>query len=142
VPDLQPVDVVRLRPDELGDSEAIWMYVGDLFPQKPSSYYPVRVPRARVIDPGWDATHPRRLEVDDPALPRAIVMHDSFGVGIEPLLSGCFRRSTWLHDITFPTQAIEEEHPDVVLAIYVERVLATWNPWVVVEPRANEERRR
>jgi hypothetical protein len=142
IKDLEPADVERRTSDDPGDTEAGWMYVADLFPQKLSLFQPVHGPFAQVRDAGWDRVHPRRLEVDDPALPSAILVHDSFGVGIEPLLGTCFRSSTWFQGIGLPVSTIEEEHPDVVIELYVERALVNQVPDGVIYPGTSAEKRR
>jgi hypothetical protein len=110
--------------DDPGDSEAGWMYVSDLFPQH-WNWFQLRARRAQVVADGWTETLLRRTKIDDPRLPRALIFHDSFGPGVEPLLSECFSRSTWVHSAFFDTRLIEAEAPDVVIEIYVERLFDT-----------------
>jgi hypothetical protein len=124
VSELDPSTVEMRLANDRGDSEARRMYVEDCFPQRHT--YP-RIASGRgvqVIDVGWDDVHPHRVRTDDPRLPRAVVFHDSFGPSIEPLVSECFNRSTWLHSSDFDTDLIEEEKPDLVMQVYVERVFA------------------
>jgi hypothetical protein len=122
VPELDLSQVTREVFDNHGDSEARRMYVEDWFPQRHTGYSSLRP--ARIVNSGWTEAHPHRLETDDAELPRAIVFHDSFGPGIEPLCGECFSRSTWLPTGHFETSLIEAERPDVVIQIYVERVFA------------------
>jgi hypothetical protein len=124
VRELDLADLTKADFDDGGDSAARRMYVEDLFPQRHTWFHLASRPPPRVVDAGWDAEHPHRLETDDPALPRAIVFHDSFGHGIEPLLGECFSRSTWMHVNDLDTAAIEAEAPDVVLQVVVERTFA------------------
>jgi len=117
--------------DDHGDSEADWMYVGDFFPQRHIWLTPVGGRRARTLEQGWVRGSAHVAEMDDAALPRALVLHDSFGIGPESLLADSFRHSTWLQTPTFDTGAIAAEKPDVVIAVYVERILVGLQPEVV-----------
>jgi hypothetical protein len=116
-------DVVFAVASDRGDSEARWMYVEDLFPQRHIWYEPAGKPRARSLTGAWDSEHLHVVEVDDPHLPRAVIFHDSFGPGVEPELAECFSRSTWMSTNSFDTQAVEQEKPQIVIEIHVERVL-------------------
>jgi hypothetical protein len=122
VQELDPAEVKQTLANDRGDTEARRMYVEDWFPQRHTQYWSTRP--ARVVSNGWDETHPHRLESDDPLLPRAVVFHDSFGPGLEPLVGECFSRSTWLHSTEFDTHLVEAEQPDLVMQVYVERVFA------------------
>jgi hypothetical protein len=64
--------------------------------------------------------------VDDPGLPRAVMVHDSFGIGLMPFLSEHFQRLLYVHRTEkhyFPAQIIAQEKPDVVIEEEVERTL-------------------
>jgi hypothetical protein len=102
--------------------------------------------RARVADPGVAAprntpphARPRALEVDDPALPRALVFHDSFANALLPFLSEHFRRSVYLSVHDFPTRIVDRERPDVVIEELLERYLMMApppNPSALRRPRS------
>jgi hypothetical protein len=117
-----PADVMYRTWDDRGDTEAGWMYVPDLFPQQWIWYASV-APRAQLVADGWSDAQPHRVKVDDPSLPRALVLHDSFGPGVAPLLSEWFSRSTWISTAAFNLQLIDAEQPDILIQVYVERVL-------------------
>ena len=68
-------------------------------------------------------------EIPDPALPSAVVLHDSFVPSeLEPLLSEHFRRVVylWLND--FDIWTIARERPDLVIEEKVERYFSTSRP--------------
>ena len=59
-------------------------------------------------------------------LPRAVMIHDSFGIGLIPFLAEHFSRTLYvsvtLHHY-FPAQLIDKERPDVVIEESIERSL-------------------
>jgi hypothetical protein len=67
--------------------------------------------------------YPCVTEQDDPALPRAVILHDSFGVRLAPFLAECFRRAVFVPESMFDKDLIERERPDVVIFQLVERKL-------------------
>jgi len=72
---------------------------------------------------------PFATEVDDGNLPKAVALRDSFFQNVRFYLSNYFRRITYywqLHE--FPAEAIEKEHPDIVIQEIVERFLASEVP--------------
>lgn len=115
--------------DGQGDSLAARLYLADRL-------------RQRVWRPGaeWERTRgvfrqgenpARRLvwyEQDDLELPRALVLHDSFGQAFFELLPGAFSRTcfVWTHD--FDQALIASERPDVVVQVYVDRTLVSLSP--------------
>jgi hypothetical protein len=66
---------------------------------------------------------PFATEVDDPKLPTAVCIRDSFTIAQREYLSNHFRRILygWWDD--FPYDVIEREHPDVVLQEKCERMI-------------------
>jgi hypothetical protein len=69
---------------------------------------------------------PFAFENDDPGLPRAVFLCDSFTTQMYPFLSEHFRRVVYLWQMAFPTfetQFLERERPDVVIQEMVERKL-------------------
>jgi hypothetical protein len=64
------------------------------------------------------------LTVPNDTLPTAVVLHDSFfEFDLVSLLPSHFRRSLYVFTPLFPMQAIELEHPDIVIEEHVERYL-------------------
>ncbi|HEX7502072.1 MAG TPA: hypothetical protein VF451_01515, partial [Acidobacteriota bacterium] len=64
------------------------------------------------------------------SLPLALVIHDSFGETLKPLLGCHFRRSRWVLDRShaFPAAWIERKQPCLVIEEVVERYLDE-DPW-------------
>jgi hypothetical protein len=67
--------------------------------------------------------YPYATEQDNPALPRAVILHDSFGVRLAPFLAEYFRRAVFVPESWFDQDIIAREHPDVVIFQLVERKL-------------------
>lgn len=127
-----------------GDSDARAMYVKDLLPQAEFWWTP-RTNRQRLIqlsnpraasaraaapadsigatDTVEIAGRVRITEVDDPALPRAVVLHDSFATYFERSLSESFSRLAMFWTSEFDRASIAAQKPDVVIELYVERAL-------------------
>jgi hypothetical protein len=89
-----------------------------------------RLPRrARRAETGFLRSHldgpgrPRAFEVDDSTLPRAVMLHDSFGRALIPFLSEHFRRILYLPGHDLAPRVIEREGPDLVIEELVERRL-------------------
>jgi alginate O-acetyltransferase complex protein AlgJ len=61
--------------------------------------------------------------VDDPNLPKAIILRDSFADALQPFLSEHFRRIVYLWRYDLPVKEILAEKPDVVIQEMVERAL-------------------
>lgn len=105
-------------------------------------------PRSRVADPGvpTDAQTPEHLqprarETDDPSLPRAVVLKDSFMNSVVPFLSESFRRTVYLATHDFDRETIRHERPDVVIEEMLERFLmmgVPLNPPDLDEPESPE----
>lgn len=108
-------------PDSLRDSMGQQTYIGDLLVQH---------------NWGWIADDTERVvyerdadgkvvgsRVDDPSLPTAMIVHDSFGPWFLENVGPCFSRmhAVWAH--AFPKEAVAEVAPDLVVQIYTERML-------------------
>ena len=112
-----------------GDSWAARLYLADRLRQsvwRPESAWESSGPTLRQ---GEDAA--RRLrwyEQDDASLPRALILHDSFGQALFELLPRFFSRTcfVWTHD--FEPALIRAERPDVVLQVFVDRTLVALAP--------------
>jgi alginate O-acetyltransferase complex protein AlgJ len=66
---------------------------------------------------------PFALEVDDPKLPRAFFVRDSFMAMPKLFLGDCFRRAYFSPTQVFPAETILREKPEVVVEELVERRL-------------------
>jgi alginate O-acetyltransferase complex protein AlgJ len=93
---------------------------------------PRRPRRARVVEPAGAAAMDElgRLvtEVDDPALPRAVILRDSFVSRLVPFLSEHFSRAVFVWQNDFDANLVEQEHPDVVIQEIVGRHLYNFIP--------------
>jgi len=134
-PSLQaiPEDAFEARPCPPGsrDLEKMlllpWKAPGPFFhlvTKRPLAYTPARkanaaAPRASVI-----------YHYNAAPLPLALIVHDSFGESLKPILGTHFRRSKWVLDRThaFPAAWIEKKRPSVVIEEMVERYLEE-DPW-------------
>ena len=70
-------------------------------------------------------------EVDDPSLPRLVMLRDSFTSALVPFLAEHFRRAVFYWRSDFDTDTIQEEHADVVIMEFGGRTfyrLAAFNP--------------
>jgi len=118
---------LELRPTaDQGDSWAGRLYMEDRLRQPNVEL--VFEKRARHVPLDPDRPQDVAAEIDDPALPRAVVFHDSFGEKLRPLLSEHFSRVAYHWVADFDTAAIERERPDVVIQLMVERGLVGYRP--------------
>jgi hypothetical protein len=124
-----------------GDTWGTSMYIEDLLPQRITVYSPPPDPRARVaIQTVWGANRESVAEKDDASLPRALLFHDSFGPYVEELLGRHFSVlvCSWRND--FDTATIERAQPDVVIELFVERILVQQKPTDSIPAPRNPER--
>ena len=112
-----------------GNDLAALLSLSDLLPGERLTLVPRTPRRAR-----WLETHgPLPLgsvalsvsEMDDPSLPRAVVLHDSFGDILQPFLAEHFARGVYSRQNRFAAELIERERPNIVLHEMVERSLMT-----------------
>ena len=67
-------------------------------------------------------------ESPNPAAPRLVMLHDSFGDSLKPLLSEHFRRAAFFRTPRVSLQVLDREKPDVVIQEIVERSLMNGPP--------------
>lgn len=95
--------------------------------------------RARVVEPAASATpfEDGRVVTEIPGspLPRAVIFRDSFASRLGPLLSEHFSRAVYLWQNDFDADAVEREHPDVVIQEIVGRHLYNFIPSPELVPR-------
>jgi len=100
---------------------------------------PRRARRARVIEPAGAAPTAEvgRLvtEIDDPSLPRAVILRDSFVSPLVPFLSEHFSRAVYLWQNDFDATIVPVERPDVVIQEIVGRHLYNFIPSPELVPR-------
>jgi hypothetical protein len=90
-----------------------------------------------VLDSGWGMGRKHWFEVDDPSLPRGVLFHDSFGAYIDGLMAEHFSRLACFWQYDFDTRVVLSEHPDVVVELYVERVLQNLSPTELMPRQVN-----
>lgn len=100
----------------------------DLIQEKHLVYEPNFERRARSVPaytwPGMpEFRFSTAFEVDDPALPTAVVFHDSFGWELRPFLAEHFRRMDCYWTSDFFTAPLAEKRPDIAVQVIVERYL-------------------
>jgi hypothetical protein len=103
-------------PDYLPERE--WIDVVPAHPRAKSA-------DARIAVPPNTPPHvvPRAREVEDPTLPRAIFLGDSFLQSLIPLFAEHFSRSLFVTNDRLSQSLIERERPDLVIEERVERYL-------------------
>jgi len=68
------------------------------------------------------------LTIADPELPRALMIHDSFGFGLWPFLGEHFSRLRSSGDLNLDPELVAAEEPDLVIQVMVERKLLAMRP--------------
>jgi len=100
---------------------------------------PKRSRRARVVEPpgAEPSAEEGRLvtEIPGASLPRAVIFRDSFASRLAPYLSEHFSRAVYLWQNDFDPDAIEQEHPDVVIQEIVSRHLYVFSPSPELVPK-------
>jgi len=94
-----------------------------LVPKSPSPVEPAEpsaVMRTRRYPPNND---PKVFECPTGELGRAVIVHDSFFLAVQPWLARHFRRSVFLRSV-FAPEVILDEKPEVVIEEMIERVLS------------------
>lgn len=95
--------------------------------------------RAQKVDIGYNVNEAWKAEVfesPNPGLPRAIMIHDSFGGMLRPFLSEHFKKIVYLrvagikYSMYFETEVIDRERPDIVIEEIVERKLFRFKPYL------------
>ena len=135
-PRVQPVplsEFERTWSTEQGNDLAMLLSLSDVMPGEYLMLVP-RVPRRAHLVPTDGITPSGSVavlvsETGDPALPRAVMFHDSFAQRLWPFLSEHFERIVYSWQYNFDPALVESEKPDVVLDEMVDRVLmATLSP--------------
>lgn len=127
---LLPRERFELRPaDDQGDSWAPRMYLEGLLSQ-PSFAFELQGPRRAAYDADALAqAFEASSRVPDAAeLPRALVYHDSFGPDLRPWLAESFAEAEFRWTYDFDAEHVLATRPDVVVQVFVERVLVMLTP--------------
>ena len=100
---------------------------------------PKRARRARVVEPAGagptDEEGRLVTEIDDPSLPRAVILRDSFVSRLVPFLSEHFSRAVYLWQNDFDATIVTRERPDVVIQEIVGRHLYNFIPSPELVPK-------
>ncbi len=129
-PDMEPWPASafeRELSEELGDHWGGRLRMKDLLPQESLVLKP-RQPRRARRAPDGEQGSPGRSTVPDPGLPRTLMIHDSFGVGLIPFLGEHFAHLSFSEEVDLDPELIAAEQPDLVIQVMVERKLLTKRP--------------
>jgi hypothetical protein len=115
-----------------GDTWAPHLYMEDLLTQT-SLEWKLRTPgRAEYDAAELPSMNTFVSKNPDASLPSAYILHDSFGPTLRPWLAENFSRATWTWGWSFESSraSIVEQHPDIVIELFVDRVLVQNYPQV------------
>lgn len=136
-------DDYELAPGDAlpSDSLAVRLYLDDVIREEVHDFVPKGGRRARQIPKPSDEPDSVLIDERDSAdLPRVVLVHDSFGKWIEPLLAEHCRRLVCMPNPWRAIDVITTERPDFVVQMYVENVFLqprfpAWLPGPVADPR-------
>ena len=115
------------------------MYIGDLRPQLSTAWKIRPRPSARILretGPKAAAGRKRVTEIPDSKLPRALFFHDSFGPCVDRLFGESFGHLGCYWNTGCDAAELEAEKPDVVIQLFVERILLRPPPAFLTIPSA------
>lgn len=131
-PAVRPLAWEELEPfpqDANSDAWTEQLYIpGALDPHSTFVRFPETARRRSVVQREEGAGTRGRSVVDDPALPRLAVSHDSFGTIALDLLTEHASNAITIFDVGFDAERIAKCRPDFVIDWYVERILDAWDP--------------
>ena len=132
IPQLEP-GIFRLDSNvNLIGGEAEMMNAGNLFSEKRFDYYPTEKCKAQLMPKHGYPTpygfpfpndYEIQMQTGDSSLPNALIIRDSFGDALLPLLSENFNRSVFIFDAWeygINRKIFEAEKPDLVIYIILE----------------------
>lgn len=123
--------------DSVGDSEAVKMYLGPWLTQS-QNYFGLAAPvQHRVLSETPQPSWTRVTELDDPALPRLFILHDSFAPFLDRHFAETSSHAAMVWSYEFDLDQIASHAPDLVIELVVERVLWIHDP---ARPTAGERR--
>jgi alginate O-acetyltransferase complex protein AlgJ len=118
-----------------GGDLASMLGLPDDLPERAAVECRVLAPRASPVDPELAPDpktpphlRPRAWQVDDPKLPRALVLGDSFMVGLAPVLAEGFSRTLYVGNHELEEALVDREAPDVVIEEWIERYIVGGPP--------------
>lgn len=110
-------------PSWFDDTIAPALYLEDVLVARPTWYVPRSARRTVNLERLLGDPRERITEIEDPGLPRALVLHDSFGQYVQPHLAEHASRCTFAWVYAFSDALVSRERPDVVIEMYAERAL-------------------
>jgi alginate O-acetyltransferase complex protein AlgJ len=129
---LQKSAIAETRHPRRGGDLAALVALPDDLPEREAIDVSARESRAKKADPRVTAPAdtpphliPRAREVDDPSLPRAILIGDSFMTSLVQLFAENFSRTLFLGGRGLDEEVLQQERPDVVIEERIERYLLT-----------------
>jgi alginate O-acetyltransferase complex protein AlgJ len=126
------IDTFRFEDGDLQNMMGLHGLISEIVPRalpKKNANY-----RTSMIDTKGqsEVTHPQNVphatDINDPSLPRAVCLQDSFMEAMSPLLSRHFSHISYYKQQEFPASIILREKPDVVIEELVERELNRFSP--------------
>jgi hypothetical protein len=128
LPQVQPLPATAFKPWSRmlpGGDLAVMLGLPDVLPEESLDLIPQVTRAARPVDAAprgafWDRLD---METGKAELPRAIVLHDSFMVVLQPFLSEHFSRAVYVWGDQLDPGLVEREKPAVVIEERVERNL-------------------
>jgi hypothetical protein len=119
-------DFERVVAPNVGDDWDERLHIPDLLPERNVRMLPRRERRAEkragAVEDG------EVFEVADAELPRAMLIHDSFGLLLQQPLAEHFSYLRTVNDLDLPTELILDTRPDVVIHVMAERRLSAYRP--------------
>lgn len=113
-----------LEPDGIeGDTWAGRLYLTGVWRQAERGIGEIRGPRPTYLEGGGEDAVRNVTTMEDPAWPRLVVFHDSFGLPVVKFLARRASRGVFLRGDAFRPEVAAAERPDVVVELFCERVL-------------------
>jgi hypothetical protein len=132
-PNLVPVprDSFTITSEGTGDTWAPHLYMEDLLTQANYPWHIRSSDRAK-FEPSAVSGDAFESFNSDTSLPRAAILHDSFGPVLRPWLAENFSHAWWSWGWSFEThlKEIATDHPDIVIEMFVDRALVQNYPQV------------
>lgn len=122
-------EVTKLELDENADSWALRMYIQDWMER-----------HSLIVDLPAGRRHARKIRAEDDqgsvgmsqvanqSLPRVLLFHDSFVLGLLPLFAVHCAQLHTTSRVSFDTALLDEIRPHVVVELWVERIFDEWDP--------------
>ncbi len=125
---LLPFDELELTP--IGGEGESWANRAFLEDEFAEPFYAVRLPHParHIVGEYGKGLHEFIALGPDPKAPRAVLFHDSFGARVSELLAPHFSRIHCVWSGRYDANVVARERPDVVIELYVERLLVTTDP--------------